>query len=289
MIGDFTVARLGGERLGSRGDVFYIFGSLAAQSAHMRWFEAHLPPHGEFRDVTVAALDLSLCGLSIAGPRARDVLQGLVHTDISDTGFPFLSFASMDVGMIPALVGRITFTGDLGYEIWVAPDYLQSLYEVLRTAGAAHGLRLFGLRALNALRLEKSFGSWASEYRPIYGPFAAGLGRFVALDKNRFIGQEAAREEQRTGPRLRLITLVVAAEDADVMGNEPIWHQDAVVGWVTSGGYAHYVEASVALGYVPAALADARDFEVEVLGHRRPATRAEAPLFDPQGTRMRGS
>jgi dimethylglycine dehydrogenase len=156
-------------------------------------------------------------------------------------------------------------------------------------AGHALGLRHFGGRALNAMRLEKSFGTWAREYRPTYGPFEAGLGRFVDLRKGAFIGREAAAAEKASGGERRLITLEVNARDADASGDEPIWHAGQVVGWVTSGGYGHSVQKSLALGYVNRDVADhTSGFEVELIGERRAAVRLTAPAFDPDGRRMRG-
>jgi dimethylglycine dehydrogenase len=147
---------------------------------------------------------------------------------------------------------------------------------------------LFGARALDSLRLEKSFGAWASEYRPIYDSYEAGLGMFVKLDKGGFVGRDAAARMCEEGPARRLVTFTVDAVDADVIGDEPIWHDDEVVGWVTSGGYAHCSQASVALGYVPAPLADVDgDFAIEVVGVRRRAIRRDTCLFDPTGSRMR--
>jgi len=278
LIGDFTVAKAAPER-------FYIFGSGVAEEYHMRWFGTQLPDRG----VAIRPLRSELTGLSIAGPRSRELLQRLTREDVSTAAFPFLSFREMDLGMIPAKIGRITYTGDLGYEIWVDVDYQRSLYDLLTETGRDLGLRLFGARALNSLRLEKSFGSWAREYRPIYGPFEAGLGRFVHLRKNDFIGRDAALKEKEAGPQRRLVTFVVSADDADCIGDEPVWHKGKVVGWITSGGYAHHVKKSVALGYIPAELAGASDgFEVEIIGNRRPAAIAPVPLFDPDGTRMRG-
>ncbi|MEM7198588.1 MAG: glycine cleavage T C-terminal barrel domain-containing protein, partial [Pseudomonadota bacterium] len=167
-------------------------------------------------------------------------------------------------------------------------EYLLSLYEMLMHAGQEFGLRLFGGRALNSLRLEKSFGSWATEYRPIYGPIAARMDRFVDFTKNDFIGRDAALHERDEGPECCLITLCVSATDADVMGDEPIWHKDEVVGWVTSGGYAHYVDQSLALGYVRAECSEKDEFQVEVLGVRCDAKRVPEPLFDANSSRMRG-
>ena len=145
---------------------------------------------------------MEYAGLSVAGPNSRALLQQLVNEDLSNDAYPFMSFRPMDVGMIPALVGRVSFTGDLGYEIWVTADYQRALYDRLVAAGRPFALRPFGGRALNAMRLEKSFGTWAREYRPIYGPYEAGLGRFVDLARNDLVGRgRAAGKRTRRGCR----------------------------------------------------------------------------------------
>jgi dimethylglycine dehydrogenase len=162
------------------------------------------------------------------------------------------------------------------------------VYDLLLAECAALGLTQFGMRALLCLRLEKGFGTWFREYRPIYGPYEAGLGRFVDLKKNDFVGREAAAREKESGGKLRLQGFAVDADDADAIGDEPIWHDGKVVGWVTSGGYGHTVGKSLALGYIEKELATADDgFEIEIIGERRPALRLDAPIFDPQGLRMR--
>ena len=278
LIGDFTLAKLGPER-------FLIIGSGPAEQYHMRWFEAHRPESG----VAIEALGAGLVGLSVAGPRSRELLQRLAAQDVSAAAFPFMAIREMDLGPIPAIVGRVTFTGDLGYEIWVKPEYQRRLLSLILEAGADLGVGHFGLRALNSMRLEKSFGTWAREYRPIYGPFEAGLGRFVSLAKNDFIGRDAAAREKETGGERRLVVFKVDAADSDCIGDEPVWHDGQVVGWITSGGYAHGSQASVAMGYVPKALADHDEgFEIEMIGVRRTATPLREALFDPKGERMRG-
>jgi dimethylglycine dehydrogenase len=278
LIGDFTIGRYAQDK-------FLLVCSYAAESYYMRWFERHVPKDG----VTIRAASMDYPGLSIAGPKSRALLQKLTHEDVSNEKFPFLSFRRMDVGMIPALVGRVSFTGDLGYEIWVKPEYQRALHDLLLKEGAEFGLTQFGMRALLCMRLEKSFGTWFREYRPIYGPYEAGLGRFVDLKKNDFIGREAAAREKESGGKLRLQCFVVDAADADAIGDEPIWHDGKVVGWVTSGGFGHSVGKSLALGYIPKEVASANaGFEIEIIGERRPATRLDAPVFDPQGLRMRG-
>jgi dimethylglycine dehydrogenase len=278
LIGDFTLCRLAT-------DHFFIVGTYAAETYYMRWFERHPPPSG----VTVRPCAMEYTGLSVAGPKSRALLQRLVRDDLASAAFPFMSFRRMEIGMVPGFVGRVSFTGDLGFEIWVTTDYQRALYDLLRDAGRAHGLELFGGRALNAMRIEKGFGTWAREYRPIYGPFEAGLGRFVDFKKPEFIGRAAALDEKEKGGALRLRCFKVAATDADAIGDEPIWHDGKPVGWVTSGAYGHRVGASLALGYVPAALADADSgFEIEIIGERRSAVRLTEPAFDPGGARMRG-
>ncbi len=139
------------------------------------------------------------------------------------------------------------------------------------------------------MRLEKGFGTWAREYRPIYGPEEAGLERFVDWRKTDFVGRDAADTARRNGASpLRLVSFAVEADGADAIGDEPVWHDGKVVGWVTSGGYRHSVGRSLALGYVPKDLAWAGSgFEIEIIGQRRPATRLDVPAFDPDGIRMR--
>ena len=204
-----------------------------------------------------------------------------------------MDFRRIDLGMIPALVGRINYSGDLGYELWVAPEYQAALFDRVMAAGADHGIRLFGMRALMSLRLEKSYGTWFREYRPIYTPLEGGITHYIKLD-HEFIGRAAHEAELAAGgPSRRLVTLVVEPDPddpADVIGDEPIWHDGEVVGWVTSGGYGHHVKASIALGYVPSALAaEGADgaFEIEIIGRRRPARLQREPSFDPAGLRMR--
>ncbi|HKC15827.1 MAG TPA: FAD-dependent oxidoreductase [Steroidobacteraceae bacterium] len=277
LIGDFTLCRLAE-------DQFFVVGTYAAEVYYRRWFERYPPP----ATVTVRACAMQYNGLSLAGPAARDLLQPLVDLDLSTKAFPFMSFTRTSVGLVPALLGRVSFTGDLGYEIWVTSEYQTALYDLLVEAGRAHGLKVIGGRALNAMRLEKSFGTWAREFRPIYGPYEAGLGRFIDLARGNFVGRAAALEEKAHGGQRSLITLDVQAHDADAIGDEPIWHRGKVVGWVTSGGYAHSAGKSLALGYVNREVAaQIEGFEVELIGERRPALRLLEPAFDPKGLRMR--
>ncbi|MEO1470494.1 MAG: FAD-dependent oxidoreductase [Pseudomonadota bacterium] len=268
-------------------DDWFMAGSGNAEEFYLRWFETWLPDDGSVR---VEALGLSVCGLSIAGPHARDLLAAVSGEDVSNAAFRFMGVREMSIGLAPCRVARVSFTGDLGYEIWMKAEYQRHVLDALLQAGEAFGLRLFGLRALNSLRLEKNWGGWGREYRPIYGPLEAGLERFVAYGKEAdFIGKAGALAEREAGGSLRLCAFSVAARDADVIGDEPIRLGGDVVGWVTSGGYAHHAGRSMALGYVPKEHAAAEGpWAIDVLGERLPAERQPAPVFDANAERMRG-
>ncbi len=281
IVGEFSVARTGA-------DEFFLFGSQAAEEHHSRWFLSHLP--AERASIRFEVLGLSLVGLSVAGPNSRDVLQLLTATSLATADYPFMTFRHLDIGMIPAWVGRMTYTGDLGYEIWVAPEHQRALFDLLWDAGRPIGMGLYGFRALMSMRMEKMFGTWFREYRPIYTPLEAKMDRSLKLD-HEFIGREAVEAEMAAGPKRSLVYLAIDPdpdEPADVIGDEPIWHDGHVVGWVTSGGYAHHTATSLGFGYVPAVLATAgAEFEVEIIGHRRPARLLTEPVLDPTGERMR--
>ncbi|MEM8754694.1 MAG: aminomethyltransferase family protein, partial [Pseudomonadota bacterium] len=279
LIGDFSLANLGDGR-------WFLAGSGIAEDYYMRWFLAHLPEDGSVR---IDPLGLNWCGVSIAGPKARDLLHKVSWRSVAHEDFKFMAVREMEVGHAPCLVGRVTFTGDLGYEIWMKTDYCRYVFEHLLEAGEEFGIKPFGLRALNALRFEKNWSGWGREYRPIYGPVEAGLDRFVAYDKaSDFIGKDAALTEQVEGGKLRLLTFRVDAKDADAMGDEPIWRNGDVVGWITSGGYAHAQGLSMAQGYVPKEYADEDEgWATEILGEKLAMTVQRTPLFDANASRMR--
>ena len=280
VIGDFSLARLDE-------DSFFIVGSGIAESYHMRWFTQHLPEDGS---VDIYPEGLGLTGLSIAGPNARAVLQKLTRKDVSHKEFGFMSIAVMDLGMVPALVGRVSYTGDLGYEIWVRPEYQRRLFEDILAAGDEFDIRLFGSRALNALRLEKNFGSWGREFRPVYYPHETGLDSFCAFDKTAdFIGKaEADKARAENAGAYRLRSFVIEAKNADVIGDEPLFYKGEVAGFVTSGGFAHASGVSVAMGYVKAELADEEEgWHVELFAEMLEARMQKQPLFDSNASRMR--
>jgi dimethylglycine dehydrogenase len=280
LIGDFTVSRLGEDR-------FILFGSGPVQRWHMRWFEQNLPQDGSIK---VENLSARYCGLHIAGPKARQLLQAVtLDEEVGGNAFPFLSAREMSVGACPnAIVARVSFTGELGYEIYMPAEYQRGVYEALTAAGKSMGLRHVGSRALLSLRVEKGFPSWGVDLSPDYTAYEPGMGRFVRLDKPDFVGKAAAEAAHKAGPKERLATFVVEANGVDCFGGEAIYRDGKLAGYVTSGTYGHTVKESLALGYVkPQFYEDAARFEIELMGKRRPATLSAKPRVDPEGIRMR--
>jgi dimethylglycine dehydrogenase len=277
LLGDLTVTRLSPDR-------FWLTGSYYLQDWHMRWFRSQLPDDG----VELDNLTESMMGFSISGPASRAILTALTDEDVSGSGMPFLTARPMRVGSTDALVGRISLTGELGYEIVVPTDRHGTLYENLRDAGEAHGMRLIGDRALDSLRLEKGYGIWSAEYRQDVTPGMSGLDRFVAFDKGDFIGREAALREQIDGAARRLVLLDVDAIDADASKDDGIWFDGRLVGEVTSGAYGHHVGASLALAYVDRDViaADAR-LSIDIVGEPRTARVLSELPYDPAGRRLR--
>ena len=316
LIGDFTIAKASENR-------FLIFGSLSATKYHMRWFEKHSK---FYKSLKIKRFDMTLHGLSIAGPNSRKVLQKLVDEDISNSKFQFMGFREMNVNGAPCMINRLSYSGDLGYEIWMAPEYQRKVYRGIKAKGAEFNIKDFGMRALLSMRLEKNFPSWFAELRPIYGPYESRMERFIKINKPKFIGQKAAKQELLDGPKISRTSFIIDADTSDVSGDEPIWaktekiydfidpphkhgakrfnskgnelsssnsQQDGkwkVVGWVTSGGYAHSIKASMAQGYIPTDLSQITQkglFEIEILGKRYPCQIMDNPPFDPIGERMK--
>ncbi len=272
LIGDFTVAQI-------RQGLYQVTASYTFQSYHLRWFWQHQPADGS---VHIRNISQDRLGFQIAGPNSRELLQRVTLEDISNEVFPFMTVREMAVGQCDAIVQRVSYTGDRGYEIYVPANQQIALYNLLYAAGKDLGLRPFGMRAMMSLRLEKSFGSWGNEYKPDYTPLETGMSRFVRYNKAaNFIGKGAVLAEKERGASRKLCSFVVDTKDADVAGYEPIWRDGQVIGFVTSGGYAHYVQKSIAFGFIPAELAkEGLHVEIELLGEMRSAVMYSEPLFD---------
>ena len=277
IIGDFSIACLAADR-------FLIMGSGFAEEFHLRWFWQAEPP----ADVFVRSVASTLAGVSIAGPKSRQLVQRLVRDDLSSAAFKLFDVRQTAVGFAPAILTRAGFTGELGYEIWTTPDYFATLFDDVWNAGEDLGLKLFGGRALSSLRLEKAYGSFNKDFRPDYTPAETGLDKFVDFDKADFVGRAAAIAERAAGPRRRFVVMEVEAADADVTGYESIMKDGVAVGYVTSGAYGHCVGKSLAAGYVPTALArDGERFVIDILGESCAATIRLEALHDPKGLRLR--
>nr|MCU0901734.1 aminomethyltransferase family protein [Cypionkella sp.] len=276
IIGDFTVTCLSDTE-------FQLTASYGAQGWHMRWFEQNAA-----QGVHVENISDSRSGFQIAGPKARDLLSRVTRADVSPEAFKFMDAKRLTIGMANCLVQRVSYTADLGFEIFTDHMSVRHLWDVLNAAGKDLGLRPFGMRAMMSLRLDKWFGSWGREFSPDYTPAETGLDRFIAWNKpSDWIGKAAATAEKATGPARRLAQFIVEADDADVVAWEPIWLDGTVQGFCTSGGYSHTTGQSVAMGFLPAgAIADGLPVEIEILGQRRPARVTLAPLWD-DGGRMR--
>jgi dimethylglycine dehydrogenase len=276
LIGDFTMSCLAE-------DHFQLTASYGSQAYHYRWFINHLED-----GVHVENISDRRTGFQISGPKARAVLQACTRHDV--TGLRFLDVVEMTVGQSACIVQRVSYTGDLGYEIYCDAMDQRSLWNTLWAAGQPHGMVPFGMRAMMSFRLDKFFGSWMSEFSPDYTAAETGLDRFISFKKTTdFIGRNPAEAERLHPPARQLVAFEVEADDADVQGYEPIWLEGAVVGFCTSGGYSHYAGKSIAQGFVPRDRAKAGlAVEIEILGQMRPATVITTPLFDADGARMRG-
>ncbi|MGB3177705.1 MAG: FAD-dependent oxidoreductase [Albidovulum sp.] len=278
IIGDFTVTCLSETE-------FRITGSYGAQDQHLRWFEANLED-----GVTVENISDRVTGFQIAGPKARDLLARVTRSDVSGATFKFMDAKRMTIGMADCIVQRVSYTGDLGYEIFTDFMSERSLWHTLWDAGQDLGLRPFGMRAMMSLRLDKLFGSWAREFSPDYFPGETGIDRFIRWNKDAdWIGKAPATAEKASGPKRKLCAFIVDADEADVVAYEPIWIGNDVVGFCTSGGYSHWTGQSVAIGFVPVDLIKpGLEAEIEILGERRHARMIEGALWDADAQRMRG-
>ncbi|RBI73558.1 glycine cleavage system protein T [Roseovarius sp. TE539] len=261
---------------------WWIMGSYYLRAWHMRWFRDHIEDGVNIRD-----LGEEMVGFSLAGPKARAVLEKTTDGDIA--GLPFMGCGHFDVGLIRGRIGRLSVAGELGYEIHCRMGDHIALRRTLLEAGAGEGIREYGFNALLSLRLEKSFGIWSAEFTQGYTPGMTGMDRWIDWRKSDFVGRQAAlAERDGNGPAQVLVTLEIDAADADASGFEPVWKEGRRVGFVTSGGYGHTVDKSLAMALVePAHAAVGAELSVHVVGVERPARVIPASPYDPDGKAMR--
>jgi glycine cleavage system aminomethyltransferase T/glycine/D-amino acid oxidase-like deaminating enzyme len=280
---DFTVTRLAADR-------FFIVTGTAFGNHDLGWIRKQLRASGEVdNQVVVSDVTSARACLGLWGPRARDILASVTGDDLSNEAFPYLTARHITVGDVPAIALRVTYVGELGWELYPPTEYGAVLWDTLWAAGKPFELVAAGYRAIDALRLEKGYRVWSSDITPDETPFDAGLGFAVRLDKGvDFIGRESLIAARAAGPRRRLRCLVLTDPRAIALGNEPVRVDGAIVGRVTSGGYGFAVERSIAYAYLPPDLAAiGTRGEVDVFGEWVGFEVAAEPLYDPTGERIR--
>ena len=271
---DFTVTRLAEDR-------FRIVTGTAFGQHDLAWIRSHAPEDGS---VEVADVTSQYACFGLWGPNARAILQPLTTTPLD---FPYMRAAELAVGPVPCLVLRVTYVGELGWELYCPSEFGLRLWDELWAAGRDHGLVAGGYKAIDSLRLEKGYRVWGADITPDDTPFEAGLGFAVKLDKDAFLGREALLSKQE--PERKLCCLVLSDPRAVALGSEPVRIDGEPVGRVTSGGYGYTVGRSIAYAYLPAADAvPGRKVEIESFGERIAAEVAAEPLYDPESERVRG-
>jgi len=272
---DFTVTRLEEDR-------FRIVTGTAFGQHDLSWIRQHAPEDGS---VAVEDVTSRYACLGIWGPRAREILQPLTTVDLGNDAFPYMRARELDVGTVPCLALRVTYVGELGWELYCPTEFGLRLWDTIWERGREHGLVAGGYKAIDSCRLEKGYRVWGADITPDDSPYEAGLGFAVKLDKGDFIGRDALVDAHA---ERRLVCLVLDDARAVALGSEPVRIEGAAVGRVTSGGYGYTVERSIAYAYVPAERAEpGQPVDVEIFGTWVPGEVASEPLYDPDGSRIR--
>lgn len=275
LYGDLTVACLAE-------DHFMLFGSGTMQDAHRRWFEKDLPA-----DVSYSNVSDDWHGIALSGPKSRELLSRITRDDVSAEGFKFRDLLQTFVGGVPVILNRISFSGELGYEIYCKPQYLLRLATAIEEAGADLGYRWYGARALMSMRLEKGWGVWTMEFRPDFDAVESGMDVFINWKKD-FVGKSATQAIRDAGPKQKLVTMTIDVDGIDVSNDEAILKDGKAVGYVSSGGYGHRTAQSMAMGYVAVEHAvPGTVLQVEILGEIYKAEVLGGPSYDPNGANMR--
>jgi dimethylglycine oxidase len=248
------------------------------------WIERHAPRDGS---VTITDLSSAYATIGLWGPQARDVLARVAEEDVSNAAFPFYSARPLTIDTVPAYALRISYAGELGWELYAPTEYALRLWDALWEAGQSHDIIAAGSGAFDSLRLEKGYRLWGADIHTDYTPFEAGIGWAVRLDKGDFLGRDALVKAKETGLSRKLCCLKVDAPGV-LLGKEPIWAGGAPVSYVTSANYGYSAGAFIAYGYLPIAhAAPGTRVEVEFFGERYSATVSDEPLFDPKMLRMK--
>ena len=275
---DFTVTRLAEDR-------FRIVTGTAFGQHDAAWIRANAPGDGS---VAIEDVTSRFACLGLWGPRAREILQPIADADLGNEAFPYMRMRELSVGPVPCVALRVTYVGELGWELYCPMEFGLRLWDEIWEAGREHGLVAGGYKAIDSLRLEKGYRVWGADITPDETPYEAGLGFAVKLDKDDFVGRDALAAAKERPPERQLACLVLDDPRSVALGSEPVRVDGEIAGRVTSGGYGYSVERSIAYAYVPAGVAaPGRAVEVEVFGTWVPGTVAEEPLLDPAGERTR--
>ena len=281
---DLTVTRLSET-------AYLIVTGAETEIRDFNWLKRHIP-----EDAHAIATNISsaMGVISIMGPKARDLLQSICPNDLSNEAFPFGTSQEIELGYAIVRASRITYVGELGWELYIPTEFMTGVYDEIVAAGAAFGLKHCGYHALNALRMEKAYRHWGHDITDEDTPLEAGLGFAVRMDKpGGFIGREALLKQKEDGLKQRLVQFLLKSPEPMLYHNEPIWKGDRIVGYIRSGMYAHGLGAACGLGYVTdpdggvVGPIGADDFEIEIAGVRYPATASLKPLYDPSNARIK--
>ena len=275
---DLTVTRLGKER-------FMIVTGGAMGLHDLDWMERHLPGDG-----SAALTDISAgqCCIGLWGPHARDLLSRVSEDDLSDVAFPYLTARQITIAEVPVLALRISYVGELGWELYAPFEQGLRLWDILWEAGGPLGVTAAGGGAFDSLRLEKGYRLWGQDIHTEYNPYEAGIGFAVRMDNGDFIGRDALAEIRAEGANRRLCCMTLNDPEAVVMGKEPIMDADRVLGYVTSANYGHTIGRGIVYGYLSSEYAKVgTSVDILYFGERLPATVTNEPLYDPRGTKMK--
>lgn len=277
IVSEATISRLGEDR-------FWLLSAAAAEYHDWQWLTERMPAAG----VTIENLTGRYGALVLAGPKSRDLLSRLTDAPLINEAFPWLSARPIKLGFCTAQALRVSFAGELGWELHMPIEYLLSCYRQIEAAGEALGLTEFGLYAMESLRLEKCYRHWKADLITEHSPLESGLERFVDFDKGEFLGRDALLREREAGPRKKFVPMIVNCEIASAHAGDPIYAADRIVGTVTSGGFGHTVGKNIALGFVEAErAAPGSELEVSIIGSRYRAVVVEEPIFDPANGRLK--
>jgi dimethylglycine dehydrogenase len=278
---EFTITKIGAEH-------FYVVSAGAAERYDSDYLQKKLPNDGS---VSLKNITMSRGTFVVAGPKARDVLAKLCDVPLDNSAFPWLTAQVCEVGLaVDVYLLRVNFVGALGWELHFPIEYAHHLFDAIFAAGAEFGIGMAGMRAMESLRIEKSYRMWGSDLTPDYTPFEAGLDRFVRMNKSAFIGKSALEAQLAKGVPNRFVTFEVhGVTDADPLGNEPLFDDKGnLVGRATAGYYGHALKKSLGLGYIrPEYAAAGTKIQIEILGERKQATVLVDSPYDPENKDLR--